>query len=384
MLVPPRRAADRATPAPARARSGPRCWSRPPRPARACRSSWRRSTAIGRPAATGRPASARLARAEAQVWAILADRLARPRSRDPARAARRAPSSTRSPSHRLDPYAAADRLLEAARAGAADVTSAGAVSARAAARSRRRSSAWLAARSCSSSRAGIVLPVAPRFATAPLGADEVGAGIAYRRIRRRGARCSGRSSAGRRIGSAGGRCSSAAALIVGRGARAPPRRRRPRAVHRRARAARDRRGVLLRRRPRGRRATSRRRSGAARRSTSLSLSLYLGLGDRAGRSARPSSAPAGFTAVWLAARGAHRDRGRCCRWLVPETAPTVLRPTRRAPAAVAADPSGRALPGHPDPRRHVGDGRLPRVPAALRRTLGIGGGEPALAIYASS
>ena len=66
MLVPRRRRARWPASA-GRARSGPRSWSRPPRPARASRSCSRRSIAIGPARArTGRPsAAARLARAEA-------------------------------------------------------------------------------------------------------------------------------------------------------------------------------------------------------------------------------------------------------------------------------------------------------------------------------
>jgi LAO/AO transport system kinase len=69
-----------------------------------------RHRAAGRNEASG-AAGARLARAEAQVWAILSDRL-----RDALREARHA-EATRATlaevaEHRLDPYAAADRLLE--------------------------------------------------------------------------------------------------------------------------------------------------------------------------------------------------------------------------------------------------------------------------------
>jgi LAO/AO transport system kinase len=69
-----------------------------------------RHRAAGRNEGSG-AAGARLARAEAQVWAILSDRL-----RDALREARHA-EATRATlaevaEHRLDPYAAADRLLE--------------------------------------------------------------------------------------------------------------------------------------------------------------------------------------------------------------------------------------------------------------------------------
>jgi LAO/AO transport system kinase len=55
-------------------------------------------------------APARLARAEAQVWAILADRL-RASLHDPGRRALTAETFAAVAEHRLDPYAAADRLL---------------------------------------------------------------------------------------------------------------------------------------------------------------------------------------------------------------------------------------------------------------------------------
>ena len=59
-----------------RGRSVRRCSSRPPRPARACPSSWPRWTGTGRRVASAAgSARARLARAEAQVWAILGERL---------------------------------------------------------------------------------------------------------------------------------------------------------------------------------------------------------------------------------------------------------------------------------------------------------------------
>ncbi len=54
----------------------------------------------------------RLARAEAQVWGILAERL-RGRVRDPARAAETETILRAVADHELDPYAAADQLLEA-------------------------------------------------------------------------------------------------------------------------------------------------------------------------------------------------------------------------------------------------------------------------------
>ena len=67
-----------------------------------------RHRAAGR---VGASAAARLARAEAQVWAIVADRL-RARLGDAAHAATTAAVLAEVAEHRLDPYAAADRLLE--------------------------------------------------------------------------------------------------------------------------------------------------------------------------------------------------------------------------------------------------------------------------------
>jgi LAO/AO transport system kinase len=62
----------------------------------------------------GRTAAARLARAEAQVWAILADRL-----RESLHDGERRPGTDETlaavAEHRLDPYAAADLLLERLR-----------------------------------------------------------------------------------------------------------------------------------------------------------------------------------------------------------------------------------------------------------------------------
>ena len=60
----------------------------------------------------GESSGARLARAEAQVWAIVADRL---RAAAPRRAITRAATEAlldEVAEHRLDPYAAADRLLD--------------------------------------------------------------------------------------------------------------------------------------------------------------------------------------------------------------------------------------------------------------------------------
>ncbi|MBI3747713.1 MAG: methylmalonyl Co-A mutase-associated GTPase MeaB, partial [Chloroflexi bacterium] len=54
---------------------------------------------------------ARLARAEAQVWAVVSDRV-RQRLGDAARGRATSETLTEVAEHRLDPYAAADRLLE--------------------------------------------------------------------------------------------------------------------------------------------------------------------------------------------------------------------------------------------------------------------------------
>jgi len=71
-----------------------------------------RHRAAGRAAATA--PTARLARAEAQVWAILGDRL-RASLLDPEREAGTRQVLAEVAEHRLDPYAAADRLLGASR-----------------------------------------------------------------------------------------------------------------------------------------------------------------------------------------------------------------------------------------------------------------------------
>ena len=60
--------------------------------------------------------AARLARAEAQVWAIVADRL-RDRLHDPVRGTRTEEVLRAVAAHELDPYAAADRLIEALPSG---------------------------------------------------------------------------------------------------------------------------------------------------------------------------------------------------------------------------------------------------------------------------
>ena len=71
-----------------------------------------RHRAAGREAASGGAAGkARLARAEAQVWAILSDRLRDALREMPHDDATRA-TLAEVAEHRLDPYAAADRLLE--------------------------------------------------------------------------------------------------------------------------------------------------------------------------------------------------------------------------------------------------------------------------------
>jgi LAO/AO transport system kinase len=72
-----------------------------------------RHRALGR---AGESSGARLARAEAQVWAIVAERL-RERLRAPAHTAGTASLMADVAEHRLDPYSAADRLLEGIREG---------------------------------------------------------------------------------------------------------------------------------------------------------------------------------------------------------------------------------------------------------------------------
>ena len=71
-------------------------------------------SALDRHRARGRDAgdtSARLTRAEAQVWAILADRL-RARLQEPGHASATTETMRRVAAHELDPFAAADRLLQ--------------------------------------------------------------------------------------------------------------------------------------------------------------------------------------------------------------------------------------------------------------------------------
>ena len=65
-----------------------------------------------------RAGQARLARAEAQVWAILSDRL-RARLQEARLTASTASTLSAVAEHRLDPYAAADELLERLIEGAA-------------------------------------------------------------------------------------------------------------------------------------------------------------------------------------------------------------------------------------------------------------------------
>jgi LAO/AO transport system kinase len=72
-----------------------------------------RHRAAGR---VGESSAARLARADSQVWAIVAERL-RERLGDAAHTAATASLITEVAEHRLDPYSAADRLLEQAREG---------------------------------------------------------------------------------------------------------------------------------------------------------------------------------------------------------------------------------------------------------------------------
>ena len=99
---------DGARPRPGR--SAPRSWSRPPRPAPASRSCSTRSTGVRRPSTTGPRRSRRLARAEAQVWAIVADRIRDRLHEERVRADTRETLAAVA-GHRLDPYAAADALL---------------------------------------------------------------------------------------------------------------------------------------------------------------------------------------------------------------------------------------------------------------------------------
>jgi LAO/AO transport system kinase len=74
---------------------------------------------LDRHRARGRAAGdtrARLARAEAQVWAVLADRL-RAELHAPANRAATSATMHRVAAHELDPFAAADELLSGLRSG---------------------------------------------------------------------------------------------------------------------------------------------------------------------------------------------------------------------------------------------------------------------------
>ena len=109
MLVP---TVGRGDPSDRPRRSDRRCWSRPRRRARACPSCSPRSTGIARPDTTGLTAASRRDRALAQIRGVLADRLSTGcASRELAPLA--ASLVDEVAEHRLDPYAAADRLLEA-------------------------------------------------------------------------------------------------------------------------------------------------------------------------------------------------------------------------------------------------------------------------------
>jgi LAO/AO transport system kinase len=72
-----------------------------------------RHRTVGR---AGESSAARLARAEAQVWAIVAERL-RDRLHDPSHEATTTALLAEVAEHRLDPYSAADRLVAEAREG---------------------------------------------------------------------------------------------------------------------------------------------------------------------------------------------------------------------------------------------------------------------------
>ena len=130
-----------------------------------------RHRAAGRDAASGGAAGkARLARAEAQVWAILSDRLRDALREVPHDDATRA-TLAEVAEHRLDPYTAADRLLEAlgvdhtmTAAGERLVT--------------RPFVVLVAAGLAFFTAGGAVLPVASQFAEGPLDATTLGVGIA--------------------------------------------------------------------------------------------------------------------------------------------------------------------------------------------------------------
>ena len=266
--------------------------------------------------------------------------------------------------HELDPYAAADRLLEGVRDGAGRPT---ARRCRPARSSRRPFAALLPSTALAFFIAGgIVLPVAPRFAARSARADAVGVGHRDRRVRARRARDAAGRRAGPRTGSAAGRCSSAA--------RCSPSSRcwlhlaattLPLFVVVRA-AARRRRGVLLRRGAGGRQRP--RAPDATRRGDQPRLAVALPRArDRAADRRGRCSARRRLRGRLDRGRGARRASPSPCAGSLPETAPAgrSARPASRvadAPASIR-----RGLPGLLVLCGAFGMAGLPRVPAAVRR-----------------
>ena len=268
-----------------RHRSAPRSWSRPPRPARACRSC---SAALDRHRATGATAEgggARLARAEAQVWAILGERL-RASLVAPERRAATDAVLEEVAAHRLDPYAAADRLLADLRRSMTthDDDRAAAVHPRIRSPVRGRPRV-LHRRGRGAARSRHGSPPARSARMRPASASRSGRSPSRRSLLRPVVGWAS-DRFGRRPLLIGGGLMTVVALLFHLVATTLP------AVRRRSVAARDRRGVLLRRRRRGDQRPGARRSGAARPSTTgrwRSTWVW-----RSGRSSgRPSSAGAG-------------------------------------------------------------------------------------------
>ena len=193
-----------------RPRSAPRSvWSRPPRRARACPSCSPRSTGTGRPRDSRRAGGARLAATrEAQVWAILGERLARRWLRDPERAtlaAESRPRRGRRPPARpvLPPPIGCSRrsLMDRPMTTSPGGTAALHARVRRAVRGRARVLHVRAAWCCPSRRGS---PPARSVPMRPASASPIGA-FAIAAL----AAASGRRL-GRRTGSAGGRCCSPA------------------------------------------------------------------------------------------------------------------------------------------------------------------------------
>ena len=311
---------------------------------------------------------ARRTRAEAQVWAILGERL-RARLVAPARRAGTEAILEDVAAHRLDPYAAADRLLRD-RPGRDDGDGAAALvhaRVRRAVRGRARVLHRPAARSCRSR------PGSPPARSAPTRPASASRSASSRSRRSCSARVVGWASDrfGRRpLLVFGGVAHASSALVfhlvVDDAA----------AVRRRAaRLLGIAEAFFFVAARRGRQRPGAARTAAARRSTRLARALpgardrAVARGDDPGRGLRRG----------LARGGRAHGRRDGPELLVPETAPGELRQRRdrRATAADAADPPGRALPGLLILCGVWGMAGVPRVRAAVRdATSGIGGAGP--------